>query len=221
MGLGAYKDWCGEKLTDNLLQHETIRDTFDQSVVEVTWTGFSTWKALEYDSVTSNCSTWRIQDFHLVWRAGTHDHSLGHHPSHLSRLQVAKQDGHTVLHLYRNQRRTFTALSRKRTESSHLRVLVYLVQRYVLDQSTDHSPGRGLAHIHLLHVQTVGVRVLLGFDYSSHAQIQAGHIHLGLILAWGGLFLLCFISSLRRRKERQPGSGCVKSIFYILKENWK
>lgn len=116
------------------------------------------------------------------------------------------------------ERRAFTAL--RKTELSH-RVLVYLVQRYVLDQSTDHSPGRGLPHIHLLHVQAVGVWVLLGFDYSSHAQIQSRHVHLGIILAWGGLFLLCFISSLHRRKERQPGFGCVKSIFDIFKENWK
>lgn len=93
-----------------------------------------------------------------------------------------------------------------------LRALDYLVQRYVLDQSADHSPGRGLAHIHLLHVQTVSVRVLLGFDYSSHAQIQAGHVHLGLILAWGGLFLFCFISSLRRRKKHHPGFECVQYI---------
>lgn len=119
------------------------------------------------------------------------------------------------------ERRTFTALRKKRMKSSCLRVLGYLFQRYVIDQSTDHSPGRGLPDIHLLHVQTVGVRMLLGFDYLSHAQIQAGHVHLGLILAWGGLFLLCFISSLCRRKEHQPGLGCVKSIFCIFKENWK
>lgn len=79
-----------------------FRDTFYHSVVEVKWIGLSTWKALENNSVTSNCSSWRIQDFHLVWGAGTHDHGLGHHASHLGWLQVAKQDGHAVLHLHRN-----------------------------------------------------------------------------------------------------------------------
>lgn len=81
------------------------------------------------------------------------------------------------------------------TRTMCVAVLVYLVQRYVLDQSTDHSPGRRFPHIHLLHVQSVGVRMLLGFDYMSHAQIQTRHVHLGFILARGGLFLLCFISS--------------------------
>lgn len=90
---------------------------------------------------------------------------------------------------------TFTALRTNQNKA----IVVYLVQRYVLDQSTDHSPGRRLPHVHLLHVQTVGVRVLLGFDYTSYAQIQARHVHLGFLLARGGLFLLCFISPLCRR----------------------
>lgn len=94
-----------------------FRDTFDQSV-EVTSTGSSTWKALEYDSVTSNCSTWRIQDFHLVWGAGTHDHGLGHHSSHLGWLQVAKQDGHAVLHLHRNRKTRVYSSEENRTKSS-------------------------------------------------------------------------------------------------------
>lgn len=66
----------------------------------------STWKAQESDSVSWHGATGRIQDLHLVWGAGTHDHGLGNHPSHLGRLQVAHQDGHAVLHLHRERERT-------------------------------------------------------------------------------------------------------------------
>lgn len=86
------------------LQPESSETLFDHPVVEATGTGFSTWKALEDDSVASRCSSWRIQDFHLVWGAGTHDHGLGHHSSHLGWLQVAKQDGHAILHLHTEQK---------------------------------------------------------------------------------------------------------------------
>lgn len=71
-------------------------------MVEAESTGLSTWKALENYFISGNCSAWRIQDFHFVRGAGTHDHGLGHHTSHLGWLQVAKQDGHTVLHLHRS-----------------------------------------------------------------------------------------------------------------------
>lgn len=64
-----------------------------------------TWKALESDPVSWHGATRRIEDFHLVWGTGAHDHGLGHHPSHLGRLQVAHQDGHAVLHLLRERQR--------------------------------------------------------------------------------------------------------------------
>lgn len=60
-----------------------------------------TWEALESDSVPRHRSTWGVEDFHLVGRAGTHDHGLRQHASHLGRLQVAHQHSHAILHLHR------------------------------------------------------------------------------------------------------------------------
>lgn len=73
-------------------------------------------------------------------------------------------------------------------------VILYLVQRYVLDQSADHCSGGSLSHINLLHIQTVSVRVLLCCDYTADTQVQTRHIHLGILLAGGSLFLLSFLS---------------------------
>lgn len=70
---------------------------------------------------------------------------------------------------------------------------LYLLQWYVLDQPADHRPGRRFPHVHLLHVETVGVRVLLGFEYTSHAQVKARHVHLGVCLAGCRLLLLHFV----------------------------
>lgn len=67
-----------------------------------------TWKALESDPVSWHGATRRVEDFHLVWGTGAHDHGLGHHPSHLGRLQVTHQDGHAVLHLHREREREKT-----------------------------------------------------------------------------------------------------------------
>lgn len=72
--------------------------------LRVHWWGDGTWEALESDSVPWDCSTWRVKDFDLVWWAGTHDHSLGHHSSHLGWLHVTKQNDHAVLHLQKKQK---------------------------------------------------------------------------------------------------------------------
>merc|ERR1719391_1988222 len=108
-----------------------------------------------------------VQDLHFVRGAGTHDHGLGHHASHLSRLQVTHQHCHTVLHL---------------------------VQRYVFPQATNNRSGGSLSHVHLLHVERVGVWVLLGLDDASNTQVQTGHVHLGILLR-SCLFLLLFLPS--------------------------
>lgn len=78
---------------------------------------------------------------------------------------------------------------------------LYLVQRYVLDQPANHCPGWGLSHVNLLHIETVGIWMLLGCDYTSNTQVQARNVHLGILLAGSCLLFLCFLPSWHQRAE--------------------
>lgn len=88
----------------------------------------STWEVLESDSVPWSSSTGRIEDLHLVWGAGTHDHGLWHHAPHLGWLKVTQQDRHAILHLHREEK-----VIRKEGKTHHYskfrRILTILVKR--------------------------------------------------------------------------------------------
>lgn len=86
----------------------------------------------------------------------------------------------------------------------------YLLQRDVFDQATDNSAWSRVAHIHLLNVERVGVRVLLCADDAAHPQIQSGHINFCLFLRRRRrllLFLLTWTKSV---------SECVFQIILCL-----
>lgn len=70
----------------------------------------------------------------------------------------------------------------------------YLFQRDVFDQSTDNSAWRCFTNIHLLNVESVGVRVLFGADDAAHAQIQSRHVYFRFFLRRRRWLLLLLLS---------------------------
>ena len=48
----------------------------------------------------------------------------------------------------------------------------YLIQRDVLDQPADDCPGSRLSNIHLLHIKSISIWVLLGRDDTAYPQIK-------------------------------------------------
>lgn len=59
---------------------------------------------------------------HFVGAGGAHEHTLGQDASHFGRFQIAHEDGHSILHL---------------------------LQRHVLNQTTDNGARPSLTQVHL------------------------------------------------------------------------
>lgn len=58
-------------------------------------------------------------------------------------------------------------------------IILHLVHRYVFSQFANHGPGRNLSHID--HIQSVCVRKLQSCYYVSNTQVQARHVHRGIL----------------------------------------